>query len=321
MGNLSGDGSYEVASVMRTTNNTSNRNNNNNVQEQPYCSFGQKYPEAPYRRSNFWISGDLLILTVCEGGFSCQFGDTTINTTIVNSTPTTSIAERDQDIDFHWGLGYRAGMGVDWPCSGWDVAAYWTHFNGKGNGHSHHNHAHWWLHFNVADAVLGRKFWVGSTVYLRPFTGMRYAQIKQGLRTHLESNIIAATGTSVVVSRMKDKEKLWALGPELGLEADIYFAHRWSVYGSLTGAILYGHTKTIFVDTDTFALANNICHATASSCATQTVLDIAFGVRWEWRHFTFQAGLEDHTYFDYNHIGCSGNLNLFGGNVSVGVHF
>jgi hypothetical protein len=51
------------------------------------------------------------------------------------------------------------------------------------------------------------------------------------------------------------------------------------------------------------------------------VLDIGLGIRWEFKHFTLQAGLEDHNYFDFNHIGCCGNLNLYGGNVSAAVHF
>ena len=222
----------------------SSKNNAKTVQ-QPECSFGHKCYAPPHRRSNFWVSGDLLIWNVCEDGFSCEFGSTTIKTSIVNSKPTTAISQSDKDIDFEWGLGFRVGAGVDWPCSGWDFAVYWTHYNGDGDGRDGHNHADWWLHFNVYDAVFGRKFWVGSCVDLRPFTGLRYAQIKQGLRTSLETDIIAATGSSVAFSSIKDKQKLWALGPELGLEANFYFAHRWSIYGNIAGAALYGHTKTI----------------------------------------------------------------------------
>jgi hypothetical protein len=285
------------------------------------CAFGYKCDAASDRSSNLWISGDLLIWNVCEGGFSCQFGDTTINTNIVNSRPTTAITEHDKDIDFEWGVGVRVGMGMDFPCTGWDTAIYWTHFNADGDGHDHNNHAHWLMHFNVGDAILGRRFWIGSCVNLRPFTGVRYAQIKQKLRTRLETQIIATTGQSIVNTRLNDKQSFWGFGPELGLEADFYIGHRWSLYGSLAGAILYGHTNTKFNDTDSFALADNICEATSESCSNQMVLDVGVGIRYEFKYLTLQAGLEHHNYFDYNHIGCCGDLNLYGANVSAAVHF
>ncbi len=295
--------------------------NSTYTRDQRDCAFGPKCDWAPDRHSNVWVSGDFIIWGACEDGFSCQFGDTTINTTIVNSIPTTAITEHDKDIDFKWEPGFRVGAGVDWPCSGWETAVMWTHYNGKGNGHDGHNHAHWWLHFNVADAILARNFWIGSCVYLKPFTGLRYAIIKQGLRAHLETDIIAATGASVAHTTLHDKQSFWGLGPELGLEADVYIGCRWSLYASLAGAIIYGHTITKFRDKDLFTLAANTCKASGDSCTNQMVLDMAIGIRWEFKYLTFSAGLEDHNYFDYNHIGCGGNLNLYGANVSAAVHF
>jgi opacity protein-like surface antigen len=289
--------------------------------EQEDCAFGHRRGISPSRSCNFWISGDFLYWSTCMDGFSCEYGDTTINTTIVNSVPTTSITEENEDIDFEWGPGFRIGLGGDWPCSGWDVGVFWTRFFGEGQAHHEHNRADWRLHFDTLDAVLGRKFWVGKRVDLRPFVGLRYAQIKQKLHTHLRTNIIAATGNSTVTSTIKDRQGMWAFGPELGLEADFYFGRGWSIYGNLDGAILYGHTKTRFDNTDTFALADNICNSTSASCSNQKVLDVGIGIRWEIKYFTFQGGLEQHTYFDYNGIGCCGDLNLFGCNLSAAVHF
>ena len=288
----------------------------------PMCAFGRGCCDlAPERCNNLWISGDYLYWRVCEDGFSCEFGDTTINTNIVGSKPTTAILEHDKDINFEWAPGVRVGIGIDWPCSGWDIALYGTYYGGEGDGHDLHNYADWWVHFNVADAIIGRKFWVGRCVDLRPFAGMRYAQISQRLRTNLTTNIISATGTSITKTTIKDKQKFWGLGPELGLEADFYFGCGWSLYGTLDGAVLYGHTKTSFDDIDSFVLTNNTCNATGESCDIQWVLDLGLGIRWEFRHLTLQAGVEHHNYFDYNAIGCCGDLNLFGGNVSVAVHF
>ncbi len=292
-----------------------------NAEAQDNCAFGHKCDWMPKRSSNLWISGDLLYWTVNEDGFGCEFGSTTINTTIVGSIPTTAITEHDRDIDFDWKPGFRVGIGGDWPCSGWDTGAYWTWYKGKGHGHFHHNRAHWNMDFNVGDAVLGRRFQVGKCVNLRPFVGLRYAQIEQKLHSNLKTKIIAATGNSIVYSTFRNKQKFWGFGPELGLEADFYIGNRWSVYGELDGAVLYGHTGTSFRNRDAFALANAICNASGEWDVVDYVLDYGLGIRYELKHLTLQLGLEHHTYFDFNEISCNGDLNLYGANFSAVIHF
>jgi Legionella pneumophila major outer membrane protein precursor len=285
------------------------------------CAFGHKCDWSPKRSSNLWISGDLLYWTVSEDGFDCNFGPTAIHTTTVNEIPTTAITEHNRDLDFDWEPGFRIGIGGDWPCSGWDTGAFWTWYHGRGHGHQDHNHAHWKMHFNVADAVFGRRFWVGKCVNLRPFGGFRYAQIEQTLRSNLQTKIIASTGSGIVRSTYHKKQKYWGFGPELGLEADFYIGKRWSVYGDLDGAVLYGHNGTSFHNKDASALANNICNSSGKSHSMKYVLDYGLGIRYELNHWTLQLGLEQHTYFGFNAMGCRGNLNLYGANLSAALHF
>ncbi len=285
------------------------------------CAFGRKCMSAPDRSTNVWVSADLLYWGVNEDGFSCEFGTTLINTNIVDSIPTTAIVENDMDVNWDWKPGYRLGVGVDLPCSGWETGAFYTYYYGKGSESEGVNEASFRLHWNVADAVVGRNFWVGSCVGLKPFAGVRYAQISQTFDAHLESNLISATGTSVVVSNRLDKQTFWGFGPQLGLESDFYFGRGWSVYGTLDGAILYGHTRATFDDSDRFTLANNTCLATSNSSANQWVIDAGLGLSWEIKLLTLKAGLEQHTYFDFNQIGCGGNLSVYGANISAELHF
>lgn len=289
--------------------------------KQSDCAFGNQCKSAPDRSTNVWVSADFLYWGACEDGFSCEFGNTLINTTAVNSIPTTAIIENDRDIDFDWEPGYRVGAGVDMPCSGWDTGAFYTYYYGKGSGNDGASQANWGLHFNVADAVVGRNFWAGSCVDLRPFAGVRYAQIKQNYDAHLVTNLISSTGPSVAVSDKVDTQKFWGFGPQLGLESDFYLGHGWSLYGNVDGAILYGHTKSTFNDSDRFDSANNTCLSTSNSCSNLWAIDAGVGVRWEFDYLTLKAGLEQHTYFDYNKIGCGGNLNLYGANISAAIHF
>lgn len=51
------------------------------------------------------------------------------------------------------------------------------------------------------------------------------------------------------------------------------------------------------------------------------VMDFGLGVRYEIKYLTLQGGLEQHTYFGFNEIGCCGDLNLYGFNLSAAIHF
>jgi hypothetical protein len=286
------------------------------------CAFGQGCcARAPERCNNLWVSGDFLYWSVCEGGFECEFGDTVINTNTLNGSTTNVTVEHNPALNIDWRPGVRVGFGYDWTCSGWDTEAYWTYYYGKGHGHEQNNHASWQLHFNVVDALVGRKFWVGSCVDLRPFAGVRYARITQRMRTDLTTDLVSSTETTIGTLTTNDRQKFWGFGPEVGLQADFYFGCGWSIYGTLDGAMLYGHTDTSFDGTDFFDSVDNTCRSACASCNVQMALDVGLGIRWEFKHVTLQAGLEHHNYFDYNAIGCCGDLNLFGGNLSAAVHF
>lgn len=271
--------------------------------------------------NNWWVFGDLLCWRACEDGFSCDFGTTNIVNTVTNGQLVTSINEHDKEIHFDWNLGFRVGAGYHLPCDCWDAVVYWTHFHEKGQGHACENRAHWKLMFNTVDALLGYNYCCGSCFTIKPFLGVRYAKINQRLRTRLETTITAATGSSMVISTERNREHFWGAGPQLGFEADWNLGCGFSVYGGLAGNLLYGHFDVKFDDVNAFVLALNECHAKKDTRACQTGLDGSIGVRWDYNCVTLQLGLEHHRYFDFNKMGCGGNLNLYGGNASIIVRF
>jgi hypothetical protein len=293
---------------------------------QDCCSYACQCSSQPDRSSNFWIRGDFLFWTMEEGGFCNQFGDTTINTTVVANRPTTAITEHNKDLHFDWKPGFRVGLGEDFVCDGWDLAAYWTWYYGKGGRHSHanntNNSAHLRMHYNTVDAVFGRALWTAPCFSLRPYTFVRFAYITQHLNSELETNIIAATGDSTVTSTTHNKGKFWGVGPEFGLEANIYFLQGFSFYTNFDAGVLYGHNKSKFYKKDLFTLVDNICDATSSCSGTQWVVDFGLGARYECRCMTFLLGFEHHGYFGFNTLGCGdGDLNLYGLVASIAARF
>lgn len=283
---------------------------------------------------NFWATGDFLYLRACEDGFGCGFGTTAITTSVLPGTVLvpgkilTSISEQDKDLHFDWDPGFRVGVGYDFS-SCWDTGVYWMHIHEKGHGHDGANRAKWKLRFNEVDAVLGYNLKYDRCVCfnLKPFLGVRYARINQTFSTHLESIVtVAATPiipatSSTVISTKRDHQHLWGVGPLLGLEGDFDIGCGFSVYGYVDGTLLYGEEKAKFHDSDIFTAAISDCVASSESCSVLTGIDYGFGARYEFCLVTIQLGWEHHDYFDYNKIGCGGDLNLYGMNASVGVHF
>src|SRR5581483_1145581 len=297
--------------------NTEKMSNDNDKKSNMNCVFGEQCRFYPVHKDHYWFGAEALFWTVSESGFGCEFGDVTIKNRSVGGVTTTSVKERDKNIDFDWDWGFRVGTGYDFFCNGWDVEVDWTWFHDKGHRRSNDSHAHWWLHYNTVDAIFGRKFWVGSCVRLRPFTGLRYAGIRQHLRTHLETTFVTFAEDSLIKTRRKDIQKFWGVGPELGLQADCYFARGGSVYGSLTGAILFGHSKTKFKGNNSSTDIARLCSGGSSTGLSESVYDVDLGIRWEKRYMTVHAGLEYHHYSDFNQIGCCSDLNLYGVNFGL----
>ncbi|MEI8124136.1 MAG: Lpg1974 family pore-forming outer membrane protein [Parachlamydiaceae bacterium] len=290
----------------------------------PACENGSADEcECDEQSENSWISGDLLYWRTREDGFGCAFGSTEIETAVSNGMVVTDISERDGDIDFDWELGFSLGVGHDFDCSCWGTSVYWTHFNEAGRGHDCNNHAKWKLRFDEVDAVWGYKLNCGSFFGFRPFFGARYAQINQSLSTHLVTEILdSSTGeSSIVVSIKKGDEYFWGAGPLLGFEAEFSLGCGFSVYGDLAGAFLYGNFKDKFYDSDLFTTTVNNCHSIKNTRNVLTCFDAGLGVRYEWCRVAFQLGLEHHSYFNFNHIGCCADLNLYGVNASAIVRF
>jgi len=274
---------------------------------------------------NFWASGDLLYLTSCVDGFECAFGNTDITTSVSNGKIVTDIEERDSDIKSDWNAGFRLGIGYDEECSCWDTALLWTHFNQNNTDHAKcHNRAKWKLRFNEVDALVGYKINCSRCFSVRPFFGARYAKIDQKLTTHLSTpiTITATHARSVVVSTKNDHERFWGAGPILGFEGEFFLSCGFSAYGNFSGNFLYGMFKNRFNDSDIFKAAVNNCDSSSESCGVLTGFDAGVGVRYATEcGATLQLGLEHHKYSDYNQIGCGGDLNLYGVNVSVNMRF
>ena len=165
--------------------------------------------------------------------------------------------------------GFKVGVGLDFCDWGWDLYlnytwfrtenersasatfpsggltlwdAYWlaTIKDGEGPDTYQSANSKWKVQMNVLDLELGRKYWIGKHIMLRPHAGFKGVWNKQ----HLHNEYFISGGASLVTnpsglyeSEMKQSMKNDGLGIRAGMDAAWHFSRGFSFIGNfaLTG--------------------------------------------------------------------------------------
>lgn len=295
-----------------------------------------------------FFSADLLYLRAFEGGLDDCFPVEDFDYVTSDGSVISKFRGKGEDPQFNWDPGFRIGAGYEFGC-GLDVAVFWTHFHSKSSrnrgdsyGYGHERSIHWKLDFDVVDILVGRGFDVGSCFSLRPFGGLRGARIDQKLRTHFsDRNDVFVDSLSTYYdydspaysylthengkSKAHGKERFLGIGPVIGLEGDWNLGCGFSVYANISAAVLYGRFHVRSHESDKFDGGEDSCDVHRRLSACQGVVDAGLGIRWLTcfcsNEVWFQLGLEHHSYFNQNRLGCYGDLCLDGANFSAGFAF
>src|SRR5262249_21652395 len=128
----------------------------------------------------FFLQADFLYWKAFENGFNiCRSSKDTDKISCdgkVNSVR----KEKISNAHFRWSPGFRIGAGYLFKDSAWNVGAYWINQYFKANDHlRQHERLHWGLHLNVVDLLVSYKFCLVSWFSLKPYAGVRVADIHQ----------------------------------------------------------------------------------------------------------------------------------------------
>jgi opacity protein-like surface antigen len=200
------------------------------------------------------------------------------------TSPTTGT---NQELAFKWNWGFRVGLGYEFDHDQWDTDIYYTWFHNKAasNGSTSSTSfavpvgtasslntdssmtpaailsgsATAKLKFNVVDWELGRAFYVSNSISLRPHVGVKGAWIKL-----TESESFTGVGSPAIYNS-SDSTKSWAVGPSAGINSNWYFGcantmpvgrngevqdrPMFSLFGDVSGAMMYGHFKNSHSET------------------------------------------------------------------------
>lgn len=263
-----------------------------------------------------FLFGDLLVWNAHENG---------LNIGVKNKGSSSNLSNaKTKRVHGKWNPGFRAGIGYNTMHDGWDVKLTWLRYtdNGRKNSSSHSGQyifpslinpgeytgparsmsSKWNLGLNQLDLDLGREFFVSKWLTMRPHFGLRTDWVRQTLKAEYK-NFPLVTNTTEANAKLKDH--WWGLGLEGGLDTQWGLGYGWSIFGNLTGSILYGfhHIKDTTKSKPTGVEFVNLKDRFRVS---HPILDLEMGLRWDNMfsndrfHLGLQIGWEHHIYFSQN---------------------
>lgn len=247
-----------------------------------------------------------------------------------------------------WSPGFRLGYGGNMSYDEWDIFVNWTWFKSHAKdssetskrgmlltlwGHPDVNSPGqsangalyakgiWDMTINVLDLEMGRSFWVGRHLSLRPFIGARGAWIGQDFRIRYHF-----TTTPITRARLKAESDFQGGGVRAGFDMRFALFSGWSFYSLASASMLYGHFDCDFHEkwqSIRIATTRDGFHQAASTA------QLALGVRWDSYfhhdryHLGLYAGWEQNIWFGVNKMNHwfnqfhDGNLEQMNGNLML----
>lgn len=280
-------------------------------------------PEAklPVEKSCFSVEGDLLYWVSQISGLQSNFGSTNVIQSSVNGVSITKIVEKDVDPTYSWAVGYRILTSYQFSNRLWDLSAIWTSF--KGTGHKSINYGNWNVTLDQIDTALFYNAYWNSWFITHPFIGVRANKINQTLFSEVIADVIIGnSGLATDTKIFNDKEKYRAIGPLFGINGDVILGYGFELYGGIGVSLLYGSYRLYFKDSEIVTSpatpSNSMSSIKKYMNAFNYSVDLGLGVSWEtkaykWIGVKAKIGIENHQFFNQNHIGAEiGDLSFSG---------
>jgi hypothetical protein len=254
--------------------------------------------------------------------------------TYKTDNPTGVSGENDirlEEMKFKWHYGYRVGGGFKIPHDQWDVYFCWTHLDADAKKHKNADsneglfpywsfpsgiaggdffsraEAHWKLFLNLGDGELGKDFFVGKRLSMRPFLGARTAWINQEYKIEYENAPIGLNQT--LNDTVKMKCDYWGLGPRAGVDLRWWVTNTLNIFGAASINLLYGEFRIKQreeAEIQPLGTTEPPLHFNDSYHIARPITDLAIGFGWDNMffddrlHIGVKVGWEQHIFFDQN---------------------
>lgn len=160
-----------------------------------------------------------------------------------------------KNVNFNWDFGFRLGAGYNFEHDEWDANLNFTWFQCAAHNQTKARSSgslipefgmldslgrkakvEWNVGYYVLDAELGRHFFVSKFLAFRPFFGIETAWINQHM--HFDEHLLPGQDQSRLI--VKNKNDFWGIGPRAGFGSNWYFCESVSLFGNVSGALLWG---------------------------------------------------------------------------------
>ncbi len=257
---------------------------------------------------------------------------------------TAPVSGKNEELAFKWNWGFRVGLGYEFDHDQWDTDIYYTWLRSSASGDTSFTvpvggaasslntdstmvpgtvasgTATNKLNFNVLDWELGRSFYISNSISLRPHVGVKGAWIKLSE----SESFTARAGSPIATYNSSDRTKSWAVGPSAGVNSNWYFGcantmgpkgevrdrPMFSIFGDVSGALMYGHNKISHSETGATAAAVATGGFNVSGLNRTLMVPVLTGVMglaWDIcfdcdkMHLGIRAGYELQYWFRQNH--------------------
>jgi hypothetical protein len=273
---------------------------------------------------HLFLSGEFLWWKAEEDGLAYSY-----RTNNPSGSPAVENEIRLEEMDFDWNFGFRVAGGFDIPHDHWDVSFAWTSLDTHSKTHKiastgegmfpywafpnslggleffDRAQGSWKFSLNMGDAELGKDFYVGKSLSVRPFIGPRTAWVDQTFEAKYSNASVLGQTLNDFIHMSCD---YWGLGPRAGCNMQWWMTKRFSIYAVCALSLLYGEFRVRQKQQTEIVNVAEIAplHFTDSYHMARPITDLAIGFGWDTLfgddqlHFGLKVGWEQHVFFDQN---------------------
>lgn len=205
---------------------------------------------------------------------------------------------------FKWNYGWKVGIG--YACDDcWEADLNWTHYQSKAFLSDFHGaETKWKLHLEMFDLEIGREMWFRRCFRLKPYFGIRLAQIKQRYRFEVDgeaTSLLFPGLTSPFELNGVLRHNYLALGPRAGFDSQIGLGCGFHFFFTAAAAWVWGETQNRYKDSFVVEGLDKDHHWDGTG-----ITDLSVGLGWsdlwwhETRRLTFRFGYEHHWFIHQN---------------------
>lgn len=227
------------------------------------------------------------------------------------------------DPSFRWDCGFRLGAGFNIPHGQWDIYVNWTRLLTGAHKHVRASadggllpvwafpagqlniglvseaKAFWKLHLNIIDVELGKEFYVGKKLSLRPHLDVRTVFVNQHYT--VDYNGINPT----IFDQIKIRGNYWGVGPRAGIDMQWNIWKGFSIYGNADISLVYGEFN-IHEKEEAPSLPDNQLSFREEMHMARAISGLGIFLGWDHMfghdeyHFGILAGWEQLMFFEQN---------------------